>query len=102
VFRRYETEYWLTCYKEAVEALNARLLEPGNLYVRREAYIAEYYADERLNVIGLRDNQEEVESGDYILVNTRTNEDRSTFRDAPPVLEITRGDAVFCVVKKVP
>jgi hypothetical protein len=102
VFRRYETDYWLTCYKEAVERLNADLNDPVNLYVRREAYIAEYYAAEHLNVLSLREHQAAVQSGDYILVNTRTNEDRSSFRDAPPVLEISRGDAVFCVVKKVP
>jgi hypothetical protein len=24
-FRRYETEYWLTCYKEAVEQLNQKI-----------------------------------------------------------------------------
>ena len=102
VFRTYETDYWLTCYKEAVETLNARSNDPINLYVRREAYIAEYYAADRINVLNLREFEAEVRSGDYILVNTRTNEDRSTFRDAPPVEQITRGDAIFCMVKQVP
>jgi len=102
VFRRYETDYWLTCYKDAVERLNASLHDPVNLYVRREAYIAEYYAADHINVVSLREFEAEVRSGDYILVNTRTNEDRSTFRDAPPVLQISRGDAIFCMVKQVP
>ncbi|MCI0609385.1 MAG: hypothetical protein L0Z71_10030, partial [Anaerolineae bacterium] len=43
-FRNYETDYWLTCYKESVEQLEENLKEPFNLYVHREAYIAAYYA----------------------------------------------------------
>lgn len=101
-FRRYETDYWLTCYKEAVETLNTSLNDSANLFVRREAYIAEYYAADHINVLSLRDFAADVQSGDYILVNTRSNEERSTFRDAPPVLQISRGDAIFCVIKQVP
>lgn len=102
VFRSYETDYWLTCYKEAVEAFEETIDQPVNLFVRREPYIAEYYAGESITVKGLRDSAADVQAGDYILVNTRTNEDRSTFRDAPPVLQVSRGDAIFCVIKKVP
>ena len=101
-FRQYETDYWLTCYKEAVERFNEQFIEPVNLFVHREGYIAEYYASENINVRDLRGAVSEVESGDYVLVNTRTNEDRSTFRDATPVLQVRRGDAVFCEIKKIP
>src|SRR5688572_6355676 len=101
-FRNYETDYWLTCYKEAVEAVDKRLDEPFNLYVHREAYIAEYYADAETNVHELRGAVQEVKSGDYVLVNTRTNEDRRVFKDAENVLQIGRGDAVFCLIKGIP
>lgn len=101
-FRSYETDYWLTCYKEAVETFNTGTNQPANLYVRREAYIAGYYAGDHVNVLSLRDSAAQVKPGDYILVNTRTNEDRSTFRDAPPVLQISRGGAIFCVIKQAP
>jgi hypothetical protein len=102
VFRRYETDYWLTCYKEAVVSLNARVTDPVNLYAHREAYIAGYYAADHVNVFSLRSSASNVQPGDYILVNTRSNEDRSTFRDAPPVIQVARGDAIFCVVKQAP
>jgi len=101
-FRNYETDYWLTCYKESVEKLDKRLDEPFNLFVHREAYIARYYADVKTNVRELRGAMSEVTSGDYVLVNTRTNEDRRVFRDAPTVLQIGRGDAVFCIIKEIP
>jgi len=101
-FRQYETDYWLTCYKEAVENLDKTLDKPINLYVHREAYVAAYYADENINVHELRDALSEVKSGDYILVNTRTNEDRRVFKDAPIVLQIARGGAIFCITRQIP
>ena len=101
-FRRYETEYWLTCYKEAMEELNQSITEPTDLYVQREAYIAAYYANQDLKVHDLRGALDQVQSGDYVLVNTRTNEDRRSFKDAPSVLQIGPGDAIFCIIKQIP
>ena len=101
-FRNYETDYWLTCYKDAVELIDKRLNESFDLYVHREAYIADYYVDSETNIHELRGTIQEVKSGDYVLVNTRTNEDRRVFKDAETVLQIGRGDAVFCLIKRIP
>ncbi len=100
-FRKYETDYWLTCYKQAVEQLNATH-DPINLYVHREAYIAAYYANSNINVRDLRGAGDEVTRGDYVLVNTRTNEDRRILKDVSPMIQITRGNALFCEIKRVP
>ncbi|MFN8426020.1 MAG: hypothetical protein U0X93_07745 [Anaerolineales bacterium] len=102
VFRNYETEYWLTCYKEAMQTLDARLSQPANVFVLREAYIAEYYSGSNTLVRDLRNARNDVKPGDYVLVNTRANDDRSVFRDAPPVLQIGREGAIFCEVKQIP
>jgi hypothetical protein len=102
VFRQYETDYWLTCYKESVETLEEMIDEPSNLYVHREGYIADAYAGEHLTVQELRGALDEVQSGDYVLVNTRTNEDRRIFKDAPSALQIGRGNAIFCEIKQIP
>ncbi len=99
-FRTYETDYWLTCYKEAVEGFDAR--KRVNLFVKREPYIAEYYAGENVIVRDYRDEFGQIQSGDFILVNTRANEDIKTFKDAPVVLQIGRGNAVFCEIKQIP
>jgi hypothetical protein len=101
-FRQYETDYWLTCYKESVEVLEQRLDSPAVLYVHREAYIADYYRKQYLTVHELRGALPDVRAGDYVLVNTRTNEDRRIFKDAPPILQVRRGDAIFCEVKQIP
>ncbi|GIK08451.1 MAG: hypothetical protein JETCAE02_08110 [Anaerolineaceae bacterium] len=99
-FRVYETDYWLTCYKEAAEQTDFTL--PARLFVHREASIAAPYAVSGLTVLDERGNLKDIRAGDYILVNSRTNEDRKTFHDAPTVGEVRRGAAVFCVVKQVP
>ena len=102
VFRKYETEYWLTCYKQAVEELNQQETEPADLYVHREAYIAAYYADSNIKTLELKGALKDVRSGDYILVSSRSNEDRKIFKEAPEIIQVTRGDAVFCVIKQIP
>jgi hypothetical protein len=50
----------------------------------------------------LRDLAAQPQSGDYVLVNTRTNEDKSTSRGSPTIIAIKRGEATFCVVKEIP
>jgi len=102
VFRNYETEYWLTCYREAVLGLNQRA-EPGTqLFVRREPYIAAYYVGANITIRDFRTEQKEMESGDYYLVNTRSNEDLKFLRDEPSVIEVSRMGATFCIIKQVP
>jgi hypothetical protein len=98
-FRTYETDYWLTCYKEAVEQFN----QPNaQLFVKREPYIAGYYANENTTIRDYRAEFGKIQSGDFVLVNTRANEDIQTFKDAPVVLQIRRDNAVFCEIKRVP
>jgi hypothetical protein len=102
-FRQYETEYWLTCYKEAVEDLARLAPPPGTrLYVHREAYIAARYAGEGLIVLEEDNHASEIRPGDYVLVNTRSNEDQRTLRGAPVVLSVGRAGAIYCVVKQAP
>ncbi len=101
-FRHYETEYWLTCYKEAVEKFKQIAPPSSTLYVHREAYIAATYASSNITVLDERGNENQIKSGDYILINTRGNEDRKTFHDAPVILSVGRAGATFCVVKQIP
>ena len=102
VFREYETEYWLTCYREAVLSLD-QIAEPGTqLFVRREPYIAAYYADSDITIRDFRTEQKDMKPGDYYLANSRSNEDLKFLRDEPAILEVSRMGATFCVVKQVP
>jgi len=102
VFRQYETEYWLTCYRESVLKLNETTNDEINLFVRREPYIADYYANKNITVRDFRTEQNQMQSGDYYLVNTRSNEDLRFLRDAPVIVKVERQGATFCLIKQVP
>ncbi len=101
-FRHYETDYWLTCYREAVHDLDSSISTPVSLYVHREPEVALPYAAPNVAVFDQRGAAAQIQSGDYVLVNTRTNEDRETFRDAPVILSVGRAGATFCVIKRIP
>ncbi len=100
-FRHYETDYWLTCYKEAVQSFNRLEAAPVKLYVHREAEVAQPYAAANVTVLDERGAKTQIGSGDFVLVNTRTNEDRQTFHDAPVLLSVGRAGATFCVIKSI-
>lgn len=101
-FRHYETDYWLTCYKEAVEKFNRLETKPVNLYIHREVDVAQPYAADNIKIQDERGSEDQIMKGDYILINTRTNEDRKTFHDAPTILTVGRSGATFCVIKEIP
>jgi hypothetical protein len=76
--------------------------EPVNLFVKRESYVAAPYANANITVRELRAAADQVQSGDLVLVNTRLNDDRSTFRDAIELFRIQRGNATFCIMRQIP
>ena len=101
-FRSYETDYWLTCYKDAVEKINADTNTQATLFVYREAYIAVTYVEGNRETQDLRRPHDKLQTGDYVLVSTRTNEDRKIFSQLPISMQIKRGDATFCVIRQAP
>lgn len=102
VFRNYETEYWLTCYKEAVETFNQTAPPNAVLVVKREPYIAEYYTRPDITVLDYRTDMKKTQTGDFILINSRSNEDIKVMKDAPIYLKVGRDGADFCVIKQIP
>jgi hypothetical protein len=78
----YETDYWLTCYKDAVEAFNDYTKEETVLYVQREYLNAAYYAADHIRVQPMG----ELHPGDYVLVSSRLNAIHTTARKSPVVI----------------
>ena len=96
---RFETDYWLTCYKEAVEQLIPYADQPINLYVKREFYIAAYYAPENIKVHDFA--RKAVQPGDYVLLNSRANPGLQVLKNVSPyVLRIERDGAIFCEIQR--
>jgi hypothetical protein len=101
-FRQYETDYWLTCYREAIMDFEKAAPQGSQLYVKREPYIAEYYANSAITIRDYRTELKDIKSGDFALINTRSNDDEKILKGAPVFIEIGRGNAIFCVIKQVP
>jgi hypothetical protein len=96
---RFETDYWLTCYKEAVEQLEPFATQPINLFVKREFYIASYYAPKNINVLDFK--RKLVHAGDYVLNHSRANPALQRFKDITPFfLRVERDGAIFCETQR--
>jgi hypothetical protein len=96
---RFETDYWLTCYKDAVEQLIPYAAQPINLYVKREFYIAAYYAPKNIKVHDFA--RKAVQPGDYVLLNSRANPGLQVLKDVSSyVLRIERDGAIFCEIQR--
>ncbi|MBK7451742.1 MAG: hypothetical protein IPJ47_20975 [Anaerolineales bacterium] len=98
----YETDYWLTCYREAVLKFEQVAPQNAQLFVRREPYIAAYYASPNITIRDFRSEEKNVQTGDYYLVNTRANEQLNFLKNDPALIEISRQGNVFCLIKQVP
>ena len=101
VFRQYETDYWLTCYKEAITQFNKLETEPVTLAVHRVPLAATPYAAPNVTILNERTQFNMIKAGDFVLVNTRTNEDIRDFHGEPYLLSVGRAGATFCVIKEV-
>jgi hypothetical protein len=98
-FRVYETEYWLTCYKEALDW--TRINAPGaTLHIQREFGLAEYYAQDQIIKDLGQETESDLKPGDLLLFHSRGNLDlRSIYRKLPVIHEIGRDGAQFCIIK---
>jgi len=98
---RFETDYWLTCYKDAVAQLEPFAGQGVNLFVQREFYIAAYYAPPNITVLDADRLRKSIQPGDYLLMNSRANPSLQRYRDPHQiVLRVGRGGALFCVTQR--
>jgi hypothetical protein len=101
-FRSYETDYWLTCYKESIEQLQSEGTVAPALFVLRQPAIAREYAPATWDVEPFEPEDDRTTAGSLILLTTRSNVDEKVHPDDPVVLSVGRLGATFCVVKQVP
>jgi hypothetical protein len=101
-FRRYETDYWLTCYRELVGELNQSVPQGGTLFVYRQPSIAAGYAIPGINVLRYDPDDDQTFSGSLLLLTTRANVDLDNYTEAPELLSVGRDGAVFCLVRQIP
>jgi 4-amino-4-deoxy-L-arabinose transferase-like glycosyltransferase len=105
---RYETDYWVTSYREAAEWLNARAAQRPEARLRVIAAIDAYSREciayalvdsvELVGVSQVPETAEIPEAFDYYVGTTRYALD-GRFPASPVVHEIGRGGAVFSVIR---
>jgi hypothetical protein len=96
----FETDYWQTCYRDAVQKFNEFAPPNAALFVRRESYIAEYYARLDITVIDNTERPRKPVYGDYILSSSRAEPGIQKYRVVSDLIAIKRDDAVFCTLEK--
>lgn len=99
-YRVYETDYWLTCYKESLDWVRANAPDK-TVHIQREFPLAAYYgAGLTLKDLG-PETETDIRPGDLLLFSTRADLDiRSIYRNLPVIQPIGREGAQFCLIKK--
>jgi hypothetical protein len=101
-FRRFETDYWLTCYKETMHLINQEAQNhPVTVFVLRQPQIARRYAAAGVTVEGFDPANDTTYPGSLLLLITRYNQDLNNHPDDPVRFTVGRAGALFCVVKTV-
>lgn len=101
-YRRFETDFWLTCYKELLPQLTDAALDGKTLFVHRQPPIAREYAPPGI-IIERYDRDDDLTfPGSLLLLTTRANVDLSIHPEATEVLSVGREGAVFCLVREIP
>ena len=101
-FRRYETDFWLTCYKELMAELDEEATPGTTLFVHRQPSIAQEYASPGIIINRFDPDDDRTFPGSLLLLTTRANVDLSIHPEAPEILSVGQEGAVFCLVKDIP
>lgn len=101
-FREHESDYWLMCYKDGIEAANRMADGPQTVFVFAAPEVAEAYAGPQLTIRKFEAATDRTSPGDWILMTTRTNADQRAHVGDPTILSIGRLGATYCLLKEVP
>ena len=96
---RYELDYWVTSYAEAMHYVD-RVAAPGaKVLVWRNVDLAQPYARPDLLLANQHDVGER--KFDYLVISSLNGRDEISYPAAPVIFTIQRDGAVFSVVKKI-
>jgi hypothetical protein len=96
---RFETEYWATSYRAAMNYVNTIAPANGKIFVAGPSYIAAIYARRDLKIYMDIDINTRV--FDYAIITTRYGLDKTDFLNAPVVYTIEREGVPLTVIKKI-
>lgn len=100
VFRRYETDYWGTSYREAALYVNDVAPDGAVVWVEGPSHLFEMYARDDIKVYSDHE-ADRADHYDYVVSLTRYNLDLESYADARVIHEIKRGGMIFAVIKQL-
>jgi len=101
-FHRYDADYWLTCYKEAMQPINQKAqVSPQQVVVPLQANLAQESAGSMVKVLQFERSEYKSTPGEYFLLTTRFNYDQMDVPPSDVAWTVGRGGAQYCVVKQV-
>ncbi len=99
--KNFETDYWLTAYREATTYLNTNAPINARVLVWGARYNVEHNARNDLQVYGFSSESQIQEMYDYVVVTTRFDANLSIFPTAEIVFEVRKNGVLLAVVKKL-
>ncbi len=100
-FRRFETDFWLTCYQEALEEIQKTRPEVTKVYVLRNPDLAAEVAGDSLLIEDLWPVKDQIPEGSIMLFTTRFDDDQNIRYYEPLVLSVGKDGADFCIVRRI-
>ena len=96
---RFETDYWATSYRAAMNYVNGIAPANGKIFVAGPSYIAAIYKRNDLRIYMDIDMNTQV--FDYAIITTRYGVDKTDFPNAPVIDTIERDGVPLTVIKKI-
>lgn len=100
-YHQFETDYWSTSFKEAMEYINQNVAKDSRILILNGFdEVAFSYARPDLTIVTEETDQNPQLGYDYGLILTRKNQDERRCKNATPVHTIGRGEAIFVIIEK--
>ncbi|MEN6411088.1 MAG: glycosyltransferase family 39 protein [Anaerolineaceae bacterium] len=99
-YRLYENDYWLTCYREAMQPFKETTDQKPTVYVDRQPTLAASYVGDAVQVLPYKKSETNLKPGDYILLSTRNNRDQTFQQDSEIRWTVGRQGSTYCIVKQ--
>ena len=103
-FRKYDTDYWVTSYREVTDFLNTNTGSGAMIVVWGPHQIVERFARDDLKVINYRRADEAMHSSlfqGYAVISSRHNKDLYLYAQSPVLFQVERDGAILAVVKSL-
>ncbi len=98
---RFETDYWLTSYREAALYLKENAPQDSKILAWGAGYNVQRFSRDDLAVYDFNLEEEVTEPFAYAVITTRFDMHKSMFKDAEVVFEVRKDGVLLAVVKKL-